>query len=116
MQFLIAHWRGELTLTKSFLLNFAVGYIVVVLLLVLTGDLLRFGGEGSAPAKLHLYAGSIVYFCWFVWAVVGVARCSSKIYQDASSTLIRKCYAAIAFVAVAVVVAVSVNDLRMLFL
>jgi hypothetical protein len=113
--FVIAHWRGELSLTKSFLLNFMLGYIILVTLLVVTGELLQSHVGTETPARFHFYVGGIIFLVWFIWALVGVSRSSMKILRDGSSKLVRKGFAVLALVVIFAVFVISANDLRNLF-
>lgn len=117
MQYVIAHWRGELSLTKAFLLSFLVGYVALVLVLVAAGSLLRrSGAAGGISEALHLYVGSALFLAWFMWALVGVARTSLRIFGDPRASGMRKALAVLALFVVVAVVAVSANDLLRLFL
>lgn len=103
MKFLIAHWRGELSLTKSFLLNFLVGYIAVVTLLVATGE------------SFDFLVGLMIFLAWLVWALVGVSRSAVKVLRDDRSPPVRKGFAVLALAVVVVVVVLSVGDAGRLF-
>ena len=112
MRFLIRHWKGELSLTKSFWQNFIVAYFMLVMLLVGTAQVLRSDGETDTLQQLHFYVGDVVFSVWFIWALVGVSRSALKVLQDRNSTSIRKGFAILAVTCVVVIIVISAHDVR----
>ena len=111
-QYVVAHWKGELGLARSFLLNFVAGYVVLVALLLLTAQRFQSDVGTNALAHVHLVVGMIVFVAWFVWALVGVSRSALKILRDKQQQPIRKGFAVLALVIVAAVIVLTANDLR----
>src|SRR5262245_25106838 len=103
MQYLLAHWRGELSLTKSTLLNGVVVYLVLVSAFVGAGQFIQ--------SQAFVYFGLAILIGFTIWAAVGIVRCAFKIIFSNHSTILRRLVAAVAVLCVLAVVIVSAQDL-----
>lgn len=86
--YLLAHWRGELSLARSYWINgLFIGHIFVGMTGVFLGGILEKSG-----ASLRVIAGSvilsycIVYLIW-LWAMVGLARSAARHQSRGGSAL-----------------------------
>jgi hypothetical protein len=79
--YIVAHWRGEQSLARSFLVNGLLGFIVVPLVFVALGYVIR--------AEAFVYVGFCLILVWLVWAAVGIVRCAIAIFRRPSSLLLR---------------------------
>ena len=107
MQYLLAHWRGELSLTKSTLLNGAIVYLTLVFAFLGAGQYIK------SPA--FIYFGLVVFVGWVVWAVVGIVRCAFKIIFSNHSTTLRRVVAIVAVLCAFAAAIASAQDLFYLF-
>ena len=109
-RYIIAHWRGELSLAQSFLVNGVVGYFV------LTAGFIGFGL--FFVSRTYIYAGFIGICVWQIWAAVGIARCALRMFREPGATLAaamaRRGSGVVALVVTALVVYGSVDDVRLL--
>ena len=102
MNYFATHWKGELSLPKSALLNGLVAYLVLVLALVFFGQLFS--------SSIFLAVGLSVFGLWLGWALVGIARCSIRIAQEPDSSLLRRASGVLGLLGVIVVIALSASD------
>ena len=107
----IAHWRGELSLAKSFLVNGVLGYIVFVAVGL---GLWQFVTWQPADAS-----GLVLFLAWMVWATVGIVRSAFRTYREPRSTfgpvVARRGFAVLAIVLTAAFVYYTLADARILF-
>jgi hypothetical protein len=108
-KYMLAHWRGELGLLQSCLLN---GVAVYCLLLVLVFVIIKSGG---ADSQILVYAGAGVFLLWGIWAVVGIFRCGARNAFDRANTKIRRIGGAAAIAGVVVVAWFMAKDVYHLF-
>jgi hypothetical protein len=99
-----AHWRGELSLAISLLVNGLLFYIVLVAALVLVGQ--------ASNSQAFVYVALAVFAAWTIWALVGIFR--SAIKQPGSS-FFRRIISVAAITLVFIVSVVIMRDLVMLF-
>ena len=78
--YIIAHWKGEIGPTKSFLLNFLCTYIIAVFALVSLSHIL----------KLPFFLGMTIFSIVMIWAGVGVVRSSIKNLRNKSASIFKK--------------------------
>lgn len=107
MQYLLAHWRGELSLTKSALLNGAFVYLTLVFAFLGAGQYIK--------SQVFIYFGLVVFFGWVVWAVVGIVRCAFKIIISKHSTTLRRVVAIVVMLCAFAAAIASAQDLFYLF-
>ena len=108
--YFLAHWRGELSLVKSFLVNGLLAYIVLGMAFPGLGLLIR--------SQFNVYIGFFVLMLWEVWAVVGIVRSAFRTFREPRSTLgafwARRGIAVVAVLLSAAFVYGTVADIRML--
>jgi hypothetical protein len=104
-RYILAHWRGQLSLALSFLVNGVLGYIVLLTVLI--------GGSHATHSKAFDYAGIGVFAAWLIWALVGILRCVVRLLREPHSALQRALAVLVAAV-VAIVLYDMVGDLRLL--
>jgi hypothetical protein len=111
-RYILAHWRGQLSLLVSVAVNGLLLYFVLVALLLLIGSV-----ETSAT---FVYLGMAIFSVWIVWAGVGTFRSAVRTYQSPETTLrrllLRRAVAVCVMIGLLVVAAVAFNDLVTLFL
>ena len=98
-----AHWRGELSMAKSILLNGLLAYVLLVAAFVSAGQVLT--------SPLFFFAGMAVFLAWGAWAIVGIGRCAIKSLRADDSSFLRKVVAVFALILVVTVVVFSLRDL-----
>jgi len=103
-QYAVAHWRGQLSLAISALANGLVLYFVLVLVLVALGE------------WISIYVGLVIIGLWFIWAAVGILRCSARLVRSESSGIVAKIAAMTAVAGVLAFVFFSARDLARMFL
>jgi|SRR5215467_8719066 len=107
MQYLLAHWRGELSLTKSTLLNGVVAYFVLMFLFLGAGQFIK--------SEVFVYFALAGFVGWIIWAAIGITRCAFKIIFSKQSTEVHRIAATAAvFCVIAFVIFVG-QDLFYLF-
>jgi hypothetical protein len=104
-RYILAHWRGELSLAKSFLLNGVLGYAVLLAVLI--------GMSKAISSKTFDYAGMALFAAWQIWALVGILRCVLRMFREPHS-VVQRILGALVFGVVALVVYEIVSDLQML--
>jgi hypothetical protein len=109
-RYIVAHWRGELSLVKSFLVN---GVLAFVMLGMALPGLTLFG-----TSNIIAYIGLSVVLIWETWAVVGIVRCAFRTFREPRSTLgpfwARRGFAVLAVLVSAAFVYGTIGDIRML--
>ena len=100
--YIVAHWRGELSLLKSTVLNGLLLYALLVSTLVSGSELFR------SPA--YVYIGATVFMAWNVWAIVGIYRCALSVLRAGNTPTYKKLIATFVLVVVGVVVWFVVKD------
>lgn len=76
--YILKHWRGEYSLSKSFWLNLVVVSIAVELIIVLLSKLPFFNFTQNEHAPYMLVALLVVTLCIRIWSVIGVFRSAKK--------------------------------------
>ena len=104
-RYFLAHWRGQLSLAQSFLVNGVLGYIVLIALLV--------GGSRGIASRAFDYAGIAVFAAWQIWSIVGILRCVLRHFREPHS-VIQRVLAVLVLAVMAIVIYGIVTDLRML--
>ena len=104
-RYIVAHWRGQLSLARSFLVNGVLGYVVLIALLV--------GGSQIIDSKAFNYAGISVFAAWQVWSLVGILRCILRLFREQHS-IFQRMLAVLVLVVVAIVVYEIISDLGMI--
>lgn len=108
--YVVAHWRGELSLVKSFLVNGVLAYVVLALAIP--------GLALVAASKAVAYVLVPVWPIWEIWAVVGIVRCALRTFREPRSTLgpflTRRGFAVLAVLLSAAFVYGTIADIRML--
>jgi hypothetical protein len=111
----VAHWRGQLSLFRSLILNGVVGGLVIVLSLPPLGAAIRFL---ALPSPGYLISAVVVLAAvslYAVWAVVGILRCSLRVFRSPTSSRVEKLVGAGLLIGVlAVVLAGVTDDIKML--
>lgn len=106
-RYALAHWRGELSLATSALLNGLLPFIVLLLLLIPLGQRIE------SPYVLH--PAMVLILTWMVWALVGTARCAFRIMRAGPTSLTAVGFAVFALAVVIFVAFVVFADLWRLF-
>ncbi|HZP99228.1 MAG TPA: hypothetical protein VFB13_06805 [Reyranella sp.] len=71
--YLIAHWRGALSLRRSFLLNGLLAYVVLVFGLLALQQVFT---------TIYLfYASFVIIIAWQIWATVGILRSALRVWR-----------------------------------
>jgi hypothetical protein len=70
-KYFLAHWRGELSLAVSILVNGLLFYIILVAALVLVGQALN--------STTFNYVAALIFAVWTIWALVGIIRSALKL-------------------------------------
>jgi hypothetical protein len=73
-RYVFAHWRGELSIVRSFMVNGVLGFFVLALALPGLGQLIT--------SLAFVYVGMAVWIAWEVWAVVGIVRCAFRVFRE----------------------------------
>ena len=94
MQYFLAHWRGELSLTKSALLNGLIAYLILVSAFL--------GGFQFIPYKGFVYFVVAVFIGWTFWAVVGIVRCALRIISSKHPSRLHRVLATFAAIVAAI--------------
>ena len=71
--FLLAHWRGELSLRQSFLLDGLAAYVVLVFGLLALQEVFT--------SIYVFYASFVIVFMWVIWAAVGILRSALRVWR-----------------------------------
>ena len=104
MKYFIDHWQGKLSLAKSVLLNGLLAYILLI----------AFGGlilSQILTGQIFFYPGMTVFFAWFIWACVGIMRCSIRILFSSDYAILVRLAAVLSVIGVAFVLFLSVKDI-----
>lgn len=81
--YILAHWRGELSLARSFLVNGLLGLLVIFL---------AFATVSQFVPEAALVGFGLALLCgWMVWATVGIFRCAIGIFRRPTSASLRVC-------------------------
>src|SRR5260221_6828330 len=78
LRYIMAHWRGKLSLGLSLLVNGIVLYVVFIALLV------RLGGY------INLRVGLALFLAYLGWAFVGIFRCGLRVAFREDAALWRR--------------------------
>jgi hypothetical protein len=109
-RYVVAHWRGELSLVRSFLVNGLL--VLVVLMFALPGLGLVF------TSQTFVHVGLGTFIVWEIWVAVGIFRCALRTFRGPRSTLVRAwAHRGVAVVAVALsagAVYFTIADIQML--
>ena len=76
--YILAHWRGQLSLARSFLLNGLVAYIVLVFGLLALQQLIT--------SIYFYYACFVIIIVWEIWAAVGILRSARRVWRAPDPT------------------------------
>ena len=106
MGYLVAHWRGELSLAKSALLNGVLLYVTLIIVVVGLPDVTGIQALG--------FVGMAVFAAWYIWAMVGIVRCSIKAVSSGDSSKIRRTFGVLTLIGCAAVLVFTVKDLYMI--
>ncbi len=69
-KYILAYWRGEQGLLKSFLINGVLIYFILVARLVSLGQV--------ANSAVLTFVGVAIFVFWMIWACVGNFRCGIR--------------------------------------
>jgi hypothetical protein len=109
-RYIIAYWRGELSLTKSFLVNGFLGFLLLSLGLPGLGQFIT--------SAVFFYFGVAVWLVWEIWASVGIVRCVFRTFREPRSTFgplsMRRGFAVVALFATAAFVVGTFSDVILL--
>lgn len=108
MQYVVGHWRGKLSLTKSVLLNGLLVYAVLVVALVALGQILT--------SQIFVFFGLAVFLAWAIWASVGIVRCSIRLSFSDNSAVSTRVFGVAAIIGVAIAVMYTIMDVWYLLL
>ena len=100
-----AHWRGELSLGRSFWFNWVALYLVLMLAMVAGGQVIS--------SRLYDYSCLALLLLVFVWGAVGVLRAAWRLLHS-PGTAIGKALAVAAIAIVVLAVAFTGSDVAML--
>lgn len=100
-----AHWRGELSLGRSFWLNWVALYLVLMLAIVAGGQVIT--------SRLYDYPCLALLVIVFVWGAVGILRTAWRLLHS-PVTPIRKALAVAASAIVILAVVLTGSDFAML--
>lgn len=103
MQYFIAHWKGQLSLAKSFLLNGLLAYLVLIICLVALGTVLT--------SQVFVFLGLAIFSVWAVWASVGIVRCSLRLLSSSDTGAVIRVLAGLAIWIVVISVGYAAYDL-----
>ncbi|MFZ5783739.1 MAG: hypothetical protein ACOY4R_26370 [Pseudomonadota bacterium] len=97
VDYVLAHWRGQLSLGRSFWINGIAGYLVVLALVL------------GMASVLPVVAGIAIFGLFFVWSTAGIARSGLAVVRSSAAPMRQKthAYAALALVAIAAVALVG---------
>ena len=105
ISYLKAHWRGELSLGRSFWLNWVALYFVLALPMAALGQVIT--------SRLYFYLGFALLLIAFVWGAVGILRAAWRLLHS-PVTLIKKALAVAAMAIVVLAVVFTASDFAML--
>lgn len=71
--YLLAHWRGELSLRRAFLINGLGAYIILIVGLLVFGQIINL--------SYFFYASFGLIVVWETWATVGILRSALKVWR-----------------------------------
>lgn len=100
-----AHWRGELSLGKSFWPNWVALYLVLALPMMALGQVIT--------SRLYFYLGLALLLIAFVWGAVGILRAAWRLLHS-PGTPIGKTLAVVAIAMVVLAVGLTGSDFAML--
>ena len=108
--YLAAHWRGELSLRLSFLVNGLAAYVVLVFGLLALGQIIT--------SIYFFYLSFAIIVVWEIWAAVGILRSARRVWRAPDPNYPHPRALRI-FIVLAVAITVSaviatLSDLRML--
>jgi hypothetical protein len=106
--YLLAHWQGRQSLLRSVLLNGALLYLVLVVVLVVVG-------QAADNNSLFTLVGAMIFLLWVIWAAVGIFRCGARNALDRANSIGSRIGGAIAIICMVAVICLSMNDARHLF-
>jgi len=102
IDYVLAHWRGRLSLARSFWINGVAGYLVILALLL------------GTTSVLPVLVGIAIFGLFFVWSTVGIARSALAVVRSPAAPMRQKTYAYAALSLVAVAVVALAGDLVVL--
>ena len=100
-----AHWRGELSLGRSFWLNWVALYLTSMLAMVAGGQVIT--------SRLYDYPCLVLLVLVFVWGAVGILRAAWHLLHS-PATPVRKALAVAAIVIVVLAVVLTGGDFAIL--
>ena len=103
--YIVSHWKGDISPIKGFLINFVGAYIVSVFFLFFL----------SQTLKIPFWLGMTVFSAVMIWAGVGTVRSTIKNIHSKSNSLSKK---AIYFLIIGIIgsaIIVSIFDILRLF-
>lgn len=111
-KYIVAHWRGEQSLTRSFFLNGIIAYLMAMVLLVVLIALGN-GHLNTLRNTLGSFLG-LIYTVFFIllmaWSLIGIVRAAINVIR-APNKFVRKLYAVVILIAVLAVIRTSIVDL-----
>ena len=114
-KYILAHWRGELGLVKSSLLNGVAVYLALLLAGAALGLLAQyvFGDPVAAFFKSPVFIGAvmIVLLIFMLWALVGAFRCGVRNLLDCTNKVTSRIGGAAVMIGVVLVAVFVANDL-----
>jgi len=100
-----AHWRGELSLGRSFWLNWVALYLVLMLAMAAGGQIIT--------SRFYDYPCLVLLVIVFVWGAVGILRAAWRLLHS-PGTPVRKALAVAAIAIVVLAVGFTGSDFAML--
>jgi|ThiBioDrversion2_1041553.scaffolds.fasta_scaffold09614_2 hypothetical protein len=106
-RYLVEHWRGQMSLLWSFLVNGVAFYLVMVAALLGFNAVIESNSNRNPVIFWTLVA---LFGCGAVWSLGGMARASWKALRDPTVGIVKKSFAAILIAAVALLAVTVVSD------
>ena len=111
-KYIVAHWRGEQSLTRSFFLNGIVAYLMAMVVLV---ALIGFGNGRLYTSQINFASilgliYTILFPLLIAWSLIGIVRAAINVIR-APNKFARKLYAVMIVIAILVVIRTIIDDL-----
>jgi hypothetical protein len=110
-RYVVEHWRGQMPLFWSFLVNGVGFYILLVSALLGFNAIIN---SSSTTNPVVFWTLVALFGCGMVWSFVGIARASWRALREPTVGIVKKGFAVIFMVGVALIVMVVVSDIARL--
>jgi hypothetical protein len=110
--YFVRHWRGQLSLATSALLNGIVGYFILLFGSFAVSQLLS---PAMMSSSAFIAPVVIAFTAWFLWAAVGIVRCALRIIRSDDKAIWVRLLGVITLIGVAYIAVLMAQDLWRFF-